>query len=382
MQRFIPALMGVLFLCPSGSHCAEITSDTVAGFSFISVAGQLVAGDEERFASVSKAIENATVMLEGPGGLAGVGMAIGRAIALRGFSTAVGADSVCASACGLIWIAGKERFLRPTSLVGFHAIYRAPNGTPQVSSDGNALVGAYLRELGFSDPLIVYATQAPPNSMQWLTFDDATKFGLNVTRVDKDPHGAQLTASSTDLGINSAYLYVETQAGASPSVYPATVHWTAADNEIPEFGVQRELNGAIAVPQLGLQASFDIAPNTLPELPASHLIRLQPFYPSGYIGFRISSIQGVALKITEAERGDLLSGVTGTLADGFVLATNTTQNELARNLDLLSRPWVDVQVTFEGGIRALITLEIAGRARDGFDSALLDWRNHAFEAEQ
>lgn len=382
MQRFILALIGALLLHSAGSHCAEITSETVAGFSFISVAGELVAGDDQRFSSVSSALENATVLLEGPGGVADVGMAIGRSIAVRGFSTAVGADSVCASACGLIWIAGKERFLRPTSFVGFHAIYRAPNGTPQVSSDGNALVGAYLRELGFSDPLIVYATQAPPNSMQWLTFDDAEKFGLSVTRVDENSHGAPLTVASTDLGINSAYLYVEIQEGAQPSVYPATVHWTAADNEIPEFGVQRELRGAITVPQLGLQASFDIAPNTLPELPATHLFRLQPFYPSGYNGFRISSIQGVALKVTEVERGDLLIGVAGTLADGFVLATNTTQNELERNLALLSRPWIDVQVTFEGGIRALITLEIAGHARDGFDSALLDWRNHAFEAEQ
>lgn len=361
---------------------ADIRTATISGLTFISVSGELLAGDDEKFSQLANATAQATVLLDGPGGLSDVGISIGRTIRQRGYSTAVGADSVCASACGLIWLAGSERFMRPTSLIGFHAIYRAPDGTPKVSSDGNALVGAYLRELGFDDALIVYATQAPPTSMQWLTFDDAAKLALGITRVDEDPTGIPIAVTSSNLGTNVAYLYVETQTGAPPSVYPANVSWSETDREVPDFGIHKELKGLINVPQVGLQAGFDIAPNTIDDLPATHLFRLRPLTASANNGWQISSIQGVSLKATEAERGDPIQGVAGTLPDGFVVATNATSEALKRNLDLMARPWIDVPITLNGGTRAVLALEVTGPARLAFDRAIEDWRNQALEIEQ
>lgn len=361
---------------------ADIRTATISGLTFISVSGELLAGDDEKFSQLANATAQATVLLDGPGGLSDVGISIGRTIRQRGYSTAVGTDSICASACGLIWLAGSERFMRPTSLIGFHAIYRAPDGTPQVSSDGNALVGAYLRELGFDDALIVYATQAPPTSMQWLTFDDAAKLALGITRVEEDPTGMPVAATSSNFGTNAAYLYVETQAGTPPSVYLANVSWSETDREVPDFGIHKELKGLINVPQIGLRAEFDIAPNTIGDLPATHLFRLQPLAASANNGWQISSIQGISFKATEAERGDPILGVPGTLPDGFVLATNATSEALKRNLDLLARPWIDVPITLNGATRAIITLEVAGPARLAFDRAIEDWRNQALEIEQ
>lgn len=372
----------LVFMLSTNAWSAEIVSAKVSGLTFISISGELLAGDDERFRQLANATAQATVLLDGPGGLSDVGISIGRTIRRKGFSTAVGADSVCASACGLIWLAGSERFMRPTSLIGFHAIYRAPDGTPQVSSDGNALVGAYLRELGFDDGLIVYATQAPPTSMQWLTFNDAARLGLGFTRVEEDPTGMPVAVTSSNFGTNVAYLYVETQAAGPPSVFPANVSWSETDREVPDLGIQKELRGLITVPQIGLQAGFDIAPNTIGDLPATHLFRLQLLTASATNGWQISSVQGVSFKATEAERGDPLIGVAGTLPDGFVLATNATQEALKHNLDLMARSWIDVPITLNGSTRAIITLEVAGPARLAFDRAIEDWRNQALEIEQ
>jgi hypothetical protein len=60
--------------------------------------------------------------------------------------------------------------------IGFHAAYNGK--TMQVSGPGNALIGAYLKELGLSDSAIIYITQRDPSEIQWLTVEDTGKFGL------------------------------------------------------------------------------------------------------------------------------------------------------------------------------------------------------------
>ena len=93
-----------------------------------------------------------------------------------GFSTVVSDQAVCTSACALIWLAGKERFMAPTSRIGFHASSTVENPGVEVSSNGNALVGAYLFEIGLKEPeTITYLTKASPQSMTWLTMSDAIR---------------------------------------------------------------------------------------------------------------------------------------------------------------------------------------------------------------
>ena len=53
-------------------------------------------------------------------------------------------------------------------------------GQAAVSSAGNALVGAYLNQLGLPTSAIVYITGTPPDGMQWLNFADARRYGIDV----------------------------------------------------------------------------------------------------------------------------------------------------------------------------------------------------------
>jgi hypothetical protein len=69
-----------------------------------------------------------------------------------------------------------------TAHIGFHAAYL--RGTDQESGVANALLGAYLNQIGFSDTAIFYVTQAPPTSMTLLTIADAKRFGIDVAVLD------------------------------------------------------------------------------------------------------------------------------------------------------------------------------------------------------
>ena len=64
--------------------------------------------------------------------------------------------------------------------IGFHA---ASNGvTHEVTSSGNALIGAYLNKLGLSEQAVVYITDPSPQSIRWLSLSDAQAFGIEVNR--------------------------------------------------------------------------------------------------------------------------------------------------------------------------------------------------------
>src|SRR5262249_54804640 len=141
------------------------------------------AGDDKKFVDVALGISSAIVVFQSPGGNLLAGIEIGRAIHLKGFGTYVPDDIECASACALAWLGGRVRLMGAQGRVGFHAVYVNGNGQPNVSSAGNALVGAYLNQLGLPTSAIVYITSAPPEGMQWLKFSDAQRVGIQVSRI-------------------------------------------------------------------------------------------------------------------------------------------------------------------------------------------------------
>lgn len=182
------AIMALILLVSNVSVAATFEVKKLDGTEliFIFVDGEFAEGDSGEFNDIAIGLDNAIVMFNSPGGLIAEGLSIGRTIFIKRFDTGVGSNSMCASACGLAWLAGKEKFAFPSSRVGFHAIYTNPGSNMRISSAGNALVGAYLQRLGFNDELIIYATDTVPTSMQWLTTADAERFRLNVTLMPEE----------------------------------------------------------------------------------------------------------------------------------------------------------------------------------------------------
>ena len=170
------------FLVPISSHAAEFSraGSRNDGSDIIFVVGQLSFGDDKQFLKVALNSENAIVVFQSPGGNLFAGIEIGKAIRLKGFSTFVPDGVQCASACALAWLGGRSRYMSETANVGFHAVYVKAEGQAAVSAAGNAVVGAYLNQLGLPTSAIIYITEAPPDGMQWLNFVDAQRYGIDV----------------------------------------------------------------------------------------------------------------------------------------------------------------------------------------------------------
>lgn len=159
------------------------------GIVLISINGTFAEGDDAMFRRLASESDRAVVVLNSGGGNLQSGLEIGKAIRLRGFATTVLPGALCASACALTWLAGSPRLLDAESKVGFHAAYRLVDGKASESGAANALVGAYLNQLGLSDNAIVYVTSAPPEGVEWLTQENADQVGIAYGAVSiNSPH--------------------------------------------------------------------------------------------------------------------------------------------------------------------------------------------------
>lgn len=150
--------------------------------SLITINGDLALGDEKKFIDLALTNPEAIVAFRSDGGNLKAGIEIGKAIRLKGYATLVPNGMRCTSACALAWLGGGVRFMSQSALVGFHAAFRGTDG--QVTSAGNALIGAYLNQLGLPAAAIIYITEPSPNEMRWLTFADAQKVGIEVKQLE------------------------------------------------------------------------------------------------------------------------------------------------------------------------------------------------------
>jgi hypothetical protein len=154
------------------------------GGAVILVQGDLLISDIDAFRTRTTPYSKGLVVFQSDGGYALAGIEIGDLIRLRNFATWVPSGNQCSSACAVAWLGGAHRFMGRKALIGFHAAYRIDQGKPVESGRANAVLGAYLSQLGLSYRAIIYITSSPPSSMRWLSLSDAQSLGIDVTVFD------------------------------------------------------------------------------------------------------------------------------------------------------------------------------------------------------
>jgi hypothetical protein len=171
----------VSLLAPQAAGAASIEVKHLdAAAALVMVEGDLELSDIELFRSRVAALSKATVAFRSDGGSLLAGIRIGMLIRMKSFTTIVPDAAQCASACAVAWLGGAHRFLGAGSRVGFHAAYVQKAGATTESGPGNAVLGAYLDQIGLPEDAIVYITQAAPNSMKWLNMEEAAQHGIEV----------------------------------------------------------------------------------------------------------------------------------------------------------------------------------------------------------
>ena len=205
----------ILTLWSVGAHGAEFSLvDTGTPITLVVVRGEIEHGDGDKFLEISENTERAAILFESPGGTLTDGLLIGRAIHARRFSTGVAPNTACASACALAWIAGSPRFMDPSALVGFHAAFIEKDGVRFESGAANALIGAYLFELGLRDDAIIFATSASPDGINWLTAEAANRAGIPVTFLTTSGEQAE-AGKPTPLKLPSGFRWIVIKSATS-----------------------------------------------------------------------------------------------------------------------------------------------------------------------
>jgi hypothetical protein len=147
--------------------------------------GEVVAGDYERFKKIASKYETAEIVFSSYGGNLGDGLKIAEFISQKGFTTVVRGGDTCASACGYMWLSGKQRSIEGSAQVGFHSAFD-PSHDETPSPEANAYVGFILARLGFSEMVVAYTVEAAPRQMRWLTPNDARFLGIDVTWISSE----------------------------------------------------------------------------------------------------------------------------------------------------------------------------------------------------
>lgn len=180
------ALISVTLILPNQVSAADISkiTGTNGDMDAIIIKGEFAKDDDKQFKKIAFDTDKAIIVFDSPGGLLFPALEIGKAIRLKGYSTAV-IKSRCASACAIAWLAGQPRMLTKESSIGFHAVsVEDDKGKAVTTGVGNALVGSYLNSLGLGDEVVAFVTLAGPTDIKWLTKSKADQIGLKVEFID------------------------------------------------------------------------------------------------------------------------------------------------------------------------------------------------------
>jgi hypothetical protein len=141
---------------------AEVSHERVV----LVMSGMIGRGSYREFRRAVSRSKAEVVVLEGPGGILGEALLIAEEVRRRGLTTVVAANGRCASACAIVFLAGRTKHMGRGAAVGLHAA-SFENGVadPQATS----IMAGYLRELGVPANTLRRMASTAPQDIRWLT---------------------------------------------------------------------------------------------------------------------------------------------------------------------------------------------------------------------
>jgi len=157
-------------------------SDTLKDASVVIVArGEINIGDDERLHRFVAGLPPNTslvgITLSSPGGNYLEGVRLSTTIRNSRLITAVTPNSICASACFLMFAAGNTRMVFGNSRLGVHSASQAGSDTMSAQAV-TTLMARKASEYGVPPAIIGKMVTTLPNDMTWLTADDYVAMGI------------------------------------------------------------------------------------------------------------------------------------------------------------------------------------------------------------
>ena len=110
-------------------------------------------------------------------GILGEALLIGEEVRRRHLSTVVGPNGSCASACAVVFLSGRTKYLGAGANVGLHA---ASTADGRADPDATAVMAAYLRGVGVPNSTLRRMAKTAPNQIRWLTKAEQKAIGIRA----------------------------------------------------------------------------------------------------------------------------------------------------------------------------------------------------------
>jgi hypothetical protein len=150
--------------------------------AIVTISGDIIVSDRDEFVERTEGIVRAQVALSGPGGAVRAAINIGEIIHAKGWETFVPEGAFCHSACAYIWAAGNPHTMGLGTELAWHSGYLGRDDQ-HADGNGNALLGKYLGDMGYSYDEIDLMIGTDPNDMRVVRRDVdgiVTKFNCRL----------------------------------------------------------------------------------------------------------------------------------------------------------------------------------------------------------
>jgi hypothetical protein len=145
---------------------AEERADASRERVVLVMSGMIGRGSYREFRRAISRSNAEVVVLEGPGGILGEALLIAEEVRRRGLTTVVAANGRCASACAIVFLAGRTKHMGRGAAVGLHAA-SFENGV--ADPEATSIMAGYLRQLGVPTTTLQRMASTAPQDIRWLT---------------------------------------------------------------------------------------------------------------------------------------------------------------------------------------------------------------------
>jgi hypothetical protein len=141
------------------------------------VSGVIGPGSYDEFRDAVSRSSPALVVLDGPGGVLGEALLIAEEVRRRQLDTLVGPNRSCASACAIVFLSGRVKYLASGAAVGLHsASYADGRADPEATE----LMAAYLSQVGVPNATLLRMARTAPSDIRWLTKAEQNAMGIRA----------------------------------------------------------------------------------------------------------------------------------------------------------------------------------------------------------
>jgi hypothetical protein len=421
-KRFA-VLAALLVAAPAGpAAAADIAISTAADKpSAITLAGAIVKGDAAKFRKLLTPGPNekpvTALLLSSSGGAVAEAAEIATLVRNANIATRVANGATCASACFLIFAAGKHKFAGSRARIGVHSANDMVTGAEtDAGAHATVSMGRVLQSYGVPERIIGRMVLTAPTSIAWLSTDDLRSMGVQMdgqapaampadqeasnyaaymaklaqppsTTVETPgspratpwpkptltpeiiptsrtaPPAKSATSPVIPLGAQRVVFYEEDPTDALGRRFAGSVIWRSEMTSAA--GAKDKVLTAradVEIPERRITMQMSFRRNSDPALPASHTIEIAFHVPADFPNGGISNVPGLLMKQAEQTRGSPLAGLAVKVtSDVFLVGLSAVDAEMQRNLQLLrERAWFDIPIVYHNGRRAIVAIEKGG----------------------